>query len=676
MEIDELQKKAERGDAEAQYQLGNYYFKNSYDKTYAAQLYRSAAKQGYAPAQLELGKCYAHRTWGTGFDRDEAFAWCRKAAEQNLVEAQIYLGNLLTGCVYRNLFKGTENPKEALKWFTKAAEQGSKIAQYKLSHLYLSQNDVANALKWCEISAKNGYADAQVEMAVFCFKGICASQNCTTAVKWLLSAAENGDFGAQCKLGFCYQIGRGVDKDLAKAKEWYYKALESLGCRSDDFYDYDGRCFYYGDDGEDFLDLYYSLGQCYLDEKNYTAAIECFLKSATNESNLDNSNAQYEVGRCFELGLGIQCNLNEAMKWYAKAAYCNHVLAKKRIIAQYLKDKNLSDKDSDSICEDAIKWYEKNDVSPKKDMLFSNTAIVTQKVDNSTKQQYLNNNQAVKESAESKIGVILQKLQSLTGLKDVKQEVSTLVNLLNLQVLRRQHGLPEIPMSRHLVFVGNPGTGKTTVARILAEIYHQLGILSKGQLIEVDRSGLVAGYVGQTALKTQEAIQSALGGILFVDEAYTLAKPETPNDFGQEAIDTILKAMEDHRDDFVVIVAGYPDLMKTFINSNPGLKSRFNKYIYFQDYNPEELLDIFKLQSKNAGLILEDGASEIIFDHLQNIYEHRDRNFANGRSVRNYFERVLSNQANRLAVQSVVSETDLITLSKDDVINAAADTTM
>lgn len=150
-------------------------------------------------------------------------------------------------------------------------------------------------------------------------------------------------------------------------------------------------------------------------------------------------------------------------------------------------------------------------------------------------------------------------------------------------------------MSLHLVFSGNPGTGKTTVARLLAKIYHKLGVLSQGQLIEVDRSGLVGGYVGQTAIKTQAVIQSALGGILFIDEAYTLVRGNTSNDFGQEAIDTILKSMEDYRDDLVIIVAGYPDLMEKFINSNPGLKSRFNKYIQFDDYTPHELLCILKL---------------------------------------------------------------------------------
>ncbi len=174
-----------------------------------------------------------------------------------------------------------------------------------------------------------------------------------------------------------------------------------------------------------------------------------------------------------------------------------------------------------------------------------------------------------------------------------------------MERLRREHGLPTADLSLHMVFSGNPGTGKTTVARLMARIYHSLGILSKGQLVETDRSGLVAGYVGQTAIKTRKVIDSALGGVLFIDEAYSLAAGGE-NDFGQEAIETVLKAMEDHRDDLVVIVAGYDGLMERFIHSNPGLESRFNRFLHFADYTEEELLAIFRMQCEKR--VLHSGA--------------------------------------------------------------------
>ncbi len=173
--------------------------------------------------------------------------------------------------------------------------------------------------------------------------------------------------------------------------------------------------------------------------------------------------------------------------------------------------------------------------------------------------------------------------------------------MVNVYKLRRAHDLPTTDMSLHMVFTGNPGTGKTMMARMMARIYRSLDILSKGQLVEVDRSGLVAGYVGQTALKTQKVIEKAMGGVLFIDEAYAL-NGKSENDFGQEAIDTILKAMEDHRDDLVVIVAGYTDLMEKFIHSNPGLESRFNRFLLFEDYSPDEMLAIFRMQCKRAAI--------------------------------------------------------------------------
>ena len=261
----------------------------------------------------------------------------------------------------------------------------------------------------------------------------------------------------------------------------------------------------------------------------------------------------------------------------------------------------------------------------------------------------------------------MAELNELIGLDVVKKDVDSLVNLVKVRALRKERGLKCPDMSFHLVFSGNPGTGKTTVARIVGKIYSALGILSKGHLVEVDRSGLVAGYVGQTAIKTQEVIQKALGGVLFIDEAYALAPENADKDFGQEAIDTILKAMEDHRDDFVVIVAGYASLMPRFIDSNPGLKSRFNKYLYFEDYNGGQLYEIFLGRVRRNDYRLDDAAEAAVKEHLQELYEDRDDNFGNARDVRNLFERIVANQANRVAGLAEPTDEDILTITTADL---------
>ncbi|MGQ9571377.1 MAG: AAA family ATPase, partial [Thermodesulfovibrionales bacterium] len=263
----------------------------------------------------------------------------------------------------------------------------------------------------------------------------------------------------------------------------------------------------------------------------------------------------------------------------------------------------------------------------------------------------------------------LKKLESLIGLQGVKKEVKSLVNYLQVEKHRGIAGGKETLLTLHFVFRGNPGTGKTTVARILADVFKSMGLLTKGHLVEVDRSGLVAEYVGQTAPKTNRIIDNAMGGILFIDEAYALAPKGMGTDYGKEAIDTLLKRMEDDRGKFIVIVAGYPEPMEDFINSNPGLASRFTKYIDFEDYKPKELKAIFESMAKNKGMILGENIEEFLEKLFEDIYKKRDKNFANARTVRNIFESILQNQSARIAemmAKGEVSKEDLNTIKIED----------
>lgn len=264
---------------------------------------------------------------------------------------------------------------------------------------------------------------------------------------------------------------------------------------------------------------------------------------------------------------------------------------------------------------------------------------------------------------------LLAELDDLVGLKGVKQDVHSLMNFIKVTKIREQRGMRVPTISYHLVFTGNPGTGKTTVARLVARLYYHMGILPQGQLVETDRSSLVAGYLGQTAIKTQKVIQQAMGGVLFIDEAYSLAG-ETDDSYGREAVETILKAMEDHRDELVVIVAGYTELMHKFIESNPGLSSRFSKYFEFLDYSGEELLSIFESFCDKNGYVLDEDASSMLKAHFETLFEVRDEHFGNARTARNIFEKAINAQADRIAFLPDLSDSALERITAADITAA------
>ncbi|NJP10852.1 MAG: AAA family ATPase [Leptolyngbyaceae cyanobacterium RU_5_1] len=265
------------------------------------------------------------------------------------------------------------------------------------------------------------------------------------------------------------------------------------------------------------------------------------------------------------------------------------------------------------------------------------------------------------------LDAVLDQLNQLIGMENIKAEVRTLTNFLKVQKVRAGRGLAKTPVSLHSVFSGPPGTGKTTVARLVSKLFKELGFLEKGHLVETDRAGMVADYIGGTSKKVDEKVTSALDGVLFIDEAYALIPEDSARDFGQEAVNVLLKRMEDYRDRLVVIAAGYTDEMLRLIESNPGLKSRFNRYFYFNDYTPNELVAIFNKFCKDSHFSPTEAANQKLNELLTELYERRDRTFGNARLVRNLFEKTIEQQANRLAVINTLTDEILITILPEDI---------
>ena len=496
----------------------------------------------------------------------------------------------------------------------------------------VEQDDV-EAVHWFRLAADGGRADAQRNLAFAYLNGRGIARNEPEGVRRLRMAAEAGDVPAQRQLGYHYATGSGVPQDEAEGVRWFTQAAG----QGDSFAQYN-------------LAFAYANGRGIAEDP--TQAAVWYMRAAEQ----DMPEAQCALALAYEHGLGVSVNLPQCVYWNRRAADKGFAEACSNL--GWLYENGLGvPKD----LEQALHWYE---VASRQEYAEGRERLEHLRVKRVSPKTVA----APSVPDDASVTAFLESaFKGLIGLEAVRQEVFRQASYIRVQKLRAQQGLvvPNWP-SRHLVFLGNPGTGKTSIARIIAGLYQKLGFLKTPKIVETDRSGLVAPYIGQTALKTRAVVESALGGILFIDEAYALAR-DSNQDFGKEAIETLLKMMEDHRDDLVVIVAGYTGEMEHFIHANPGLASRFNRYIHFPDYTPAELLQILlgfcSQHSYELNPSTHHGLKVIFEREIQLQREH----FSNARHVRNLFEKTIEAQAQRLVSLPGASKSDLQTILPEDV---------
>ncbi len=507
--------------------------------------------------------------------------------------------------------------REAARWFAMAADIGHLAAQRNLAFAYLNgrgvEKDTTEGIRRLRDAAEHGDAPARRQLGYHYATGNGVDKDENEAVRWFRMAAEQADVFAQYNLAFAYDNGRGIPIDPELAIYWYERAA-----------------------GQGMADAQCALGMIYEHGWGVPVDYEKCVQWNRLAAQQNHAEACSNMGWLYENGLGVAQDLEQADHWYELAARQEFAQAKERL----------------------ARLRERPHGPPVASVLSEIPSIRSAAPNDSVVQQ------------ASIQGYLEQAFSGLIGLEVVRDEVLRQASYIHVQKLRAQQGLmvPKWP-SRHLVFMGNPGTGKTTVARIIVALYQRLGILKSDKLIETDRAGLVAPYIGQSALKTRGVVESALGGVLFIDEAYALARSGA-QDFGHEAIETLLKMMEDHRDDLVVIVAGYSAEMESFLESNPGLASRFNRFLHFPDYTPAELLQILLNFCSTQSYVLDPGVHAGLQALFGREIKAQRAHFGNARYVRNLFEKMIEAQALRICKLPAASTLDLQHIELVDVESA------
>ncbi len=502
---------------------------------------------------------------------------------------------------------------------------------------------------WLE-AAELGDALAQCNAGYAYLYGEGVKKNYEKAVYWLQKGVDQNHAAAMTNLGLCYSQGWGVPKDNQKALDLYKKAIQLGSETAQKNYDYLMNKIEnsQANNNSQVVNALIKEANKYDKLQQYDKAFVIWLKAAE----LGHYIAQNNVGYAYTYGEGVEKDYEKAIYWLQKAAVQNYDVALNNLGMAHSKGWGVPQNKSK-----AMEFYKKAaDLGHKQAK--ENYEILKQQgyTIDGTPQIETPKAEPPKVETTQPGPSAEEELNGLVGLNSVKQEVQEMLHLVKYQQMRKAQNKKTSPVSMHMVFSGNPGTGKTTVARIIARMYYELGILEKPDIVEVDRSDLVSNYIGQTAIQTKKKIEEAMGGVLFIDEAYALVKEGSANDFGQEAIDTLLKEMEDHRDKLMVIVAGYTEEMHRFINSNPGLKSRFKKFLHFDDYNAEQMTKIFYKMAEGEEYAVDADANILINGYFDQLYRTRSTRFGNAREVRNFYQDVIAKVAGRHARGTVMAE--------------------